>query len=173
MPDSRIVDVEETGDTLAFNAYLKAKAYYDYVIGECSSINEDTYIIGEDTGLFVDALNGRPGVKAKRYAGENATSDENINKLLSELRDSCNRCAYFETVLCIFNKDGILSYLNGVCEGSISKTPLGDSDFGYERVFIPKGHNVTFAQMDKSVKASISHRAVAVKKMVKFLKSRS
>lgn len=152
-------DVVEDADTLEGNAFLKAKAFYD-ASGICS--------ISDDTGLFVDYLEGRPGVFSARYAGENATYEENCDKLLDELSDSDNRSAYFKTVICLY--DGISPlYFSGECEGDIILSKKGSKGFGYDPIFLPKNYSYTFAEMDSELKNQISHRAKAVSNLTEYL----
>jgi len=125
--------------------------------------------ISDDTGLEVDALNGAPGVYSARYAGENPTYDDNVNKLLKELEDVGNRSAQFRTVIAFV--DGSDNYFfEGICRGKIIDEKRGSKGFGYDPVFIPEGYEETFAELSSEEKNKISHRGRAVQKFIKFLK---
>ncbi|MEA2827819.1 MAG: XTP/dITP diphosphohydrolase [Actinomycetota bacterium] len=154
-PDA-VGDVEETEDTLEGNARLKARAVAA-VAGEPA--------VADDTGLEVDALDGRPGVLAARYAGEDATYADNVAKLLAELRgvaDVDGRRARFRTVALVAWPDGREVAGHGVVEGHIGREPRGEGGFGYDPVFVPDdGDGRTFAQMTAEEKAAVSHRARA------------
>lgn len=159
-----IIDLEviEDADTLEGNALLKAKAFYN---------KSGMPSISDDTGLFVEALNGQPGVYSARYAGENATFEDNCNKLLNNLKDNVNRNAYFETVICFYDGNNT-NYLSGKCKGKITKEYKGNNGFGYDPIFIPDGYELTFAELSKDVKNKISHRGLAVDNLIKFIKNK-
>lgn len=152
-------DIPETGDTLEQNALIKAQYLYD-------RINEIS--LSEDTGLEVTALNGAPGVHTARYAGEDRDPHENMDKLLSELATKEDRSARFRTVIAWVDGRETL-YFEGVVMGTIAITKSGNEGFGYDPVFIPEGYDSTFADLDSSIKNSISHRARAVAKLVAYL----
>lgn len=152
-------EIPEDGDTLEENAWIKAKYLYDKT-GLTS--------LSEDTGLEVNALNNHPGVHTARYAGDQKNADDNIDKLLLELKDIENRSAQFRTIICYF--DGIGShFFEGIVKGKIAKERLGAGGFGYDPVFIPEGFQDTFAVLDPSIKSKISHRARAVSSLLSFL----
>ncbi len=154
-------EIPEDFDTLQENALQKARFIHE---------RTQQNVFADDTGLEVDALNGAPGVFSARYAGETANSDENIQKLLSELENTENRKARFRTVIAlIFGKQEYL--FEGVCEGTITQTIQGEGGFGYDPVFIPDGKAYSFAEMVPTEKNKISHRGRAVQKLVAFLKS--
>ena len=155
-------DIEETGKTLEENASLKAKAIYEKA-GEC--------VISDDTGLFVEALKGELGVKTARYAGENCSYDDNVEKLLNNLKGEKNRKAYFKTVLVFIGKDGKEIYFEGKINGKIATEKKGDSGFGYDPIFIPEGYDESFAQLGLDTKNKISHRKLAMNKLLEFLKN--
>ncbi|MGE3062561.1 MAG: RdgB/HAM1 family non-canonical purine NTP pyrophosphatase [bacterium] len=157
-------EVEETGQTLEENAALKAEKGFEF----CGL---DTF--AEDTGLFVDAIGGEPGIYTARYAGENATYHDNCVKLLNKLEGIPpeKRTAHFKTVVSFKTRDSI-QFFTGICEGRISEKPAGKSGFGYDPIFIPEGYEVTFAELEKGVKNRISHRAKAVFKFSEHLKNR-
>jgi XTP/dITP diphosphohydrolase len=152
-------DIPETGDTLKDNA--KQKAEYVY-----KKFNKDCF--ADDTGLEVEALDGRPGVYSARYAGENCSFDDNINLLLSEMEGKINRKACFKTVICLI-EDGKEMLFEGKCEGVITTERYGNKGFGYDPVFIPKGYGESFAEMSKEDKNKISHRGIATRKLIEYL----
>jgi XTP/dITP diphosphohydrolase len=153
------IDIPEPFDTLEENAREKCRVIYELTGRNCFS---------EDTGLFVDALHGEPGVKTARYAGEKATAAENIHKLLNALGTDSNRLAHFQTVICLqFN--GAVHYFDGTCVGNITDEPKGTDGFGYDPVFIPAGGDRTFGEMNPEEKAIFSHRKKAVDQLVIYL----
>ena len=153
------IDIPEPHDSLEANASEKSWTIYKLTGSNCFS---------EDTGLEVDALNGQPGVKSARYAGEDKTFENNIAKLLSELYGNKARSAKFRTVISLIIK-GKEYYFEGVCEGSIGELPIGKNGFGYDPVFLPAGSLRTFAEMPLKEKELYSHRKKAADKLVKFL----
>src|SRR5690606_28233130 len=152
-------EIEETGLTLEANALIKAsyvKSHYGY---DC---------FADDTGLEVEALDGLPGVYSSRYAGEACNPVDNMNKLLSVLKGIDNRKARFRTVIALLiNKDE--HYFEGVINGEITLNERGKTGFGYDPIFQPAGYNETFAELGGNIKNSISHRALAIKKLMSFL----
>ena len=122
--------------------------------------------LADDTGLEVDALEGAPGIYSARYAGEDATFNDNINKLLKELEGIPNarRTARFRTVVS-FVDDSTELYSEGIVEGTITLDRKGNHGFGYDPIFLPRGHDLTFSEMDQMVKNEISHRGKALMKM--------
>lgn len=155
------IDIPEPYNTLEENAYEKARVINNITKENC---------FAEDTGLEVDALNGDPGVKSARYAGEGRDFENNINKLLSNLKNTDNRQAQFRTVICII-LDGKRYIFDGICKGSIIAEKKGQSGFGYDPVFIPEGTDKTFAEMTLEEKNNFSHRKKAIKKLTNFLKN--
>ena len=157
-------EVDETGSTLEENAVLKAEAGFNFT-------GIDTF--AEDTGLFVDSLNGMPGVLTARYAGENAAYSDNCELLLKNMNGLPDekRRAYFKTVLA-FKEKNFVKLFTGICEGKISEKNTGKNGFGYDPVFIPNGYEVTFAELEKDIKNRISHRAKAVLSFSEHLKNR-
>lgn len=155
-------EILETATTLEGNAKIKSDHVKDEYGYDC---------FADDTGLEVDELNGAPGVYSARYAGENATFQDNVNKLLDALKGKSNRKARFRTVISL-NIDGNQEYFEGICEGTIESSTKGSKGFGYDPVFTPDGYDTTFAEMDLSAKGAISHRGKAVQKLVEFLKSK-
>ena len=122
----------------------------------------------DDTGLEVNALNGKPGVFSKRFAGQNASSDDNINKLLHMLKGKQDRSAQFKTVISLFN-NGEIQTFEGICKGNIGFKRSGNLGFGYDPIFIPENKNISFGQMSLEEKNKIAHRARAVNKLIGYL----
>lgn len=150
---SGVGDVEETGDTLLENARLKALAL-------CEASGAPA--VADDTGLLVDALDGAPGVWSARYAGDEASYEDNVEKLVAELGASSNRRARFETVAYVAFPDGSELFATGVVEGTIALEARGTAGFGYDPVFIPdEGDGRTFAEMSADEKHAVSHRGRA------------
>ena len=152
-------DIPEDAETLAENALFKAKFVHDR-----TGMN----VFADDTGLEVDALGGAPGVYSARYAGEGRSFDDNINKLLMELRDAENRRARFRTVIALL-LDGSEYFFEGTVEGEIISERRGNGGFGYDPVFLAEGYDRTFAEIPLSEKNKISHRAKAMRKLLEFL----
>ncbi len=154
-------EIPETGFTLKENASQKSHYLVQRFSQNC---------FADDTGLEVDALNGEPGVFSARYAGEKATYEQNVEKLLTELKGIKNRKARFKTVISlIYNKKEY--FFEGVVEGQILTEKKGNKGFGYDPVFVPNGYNQTFAEINTELKNKISHRGKAVQKLVRFLLS--
>ena len=154
-------DIPETSDTIEGNASQKSQYIFQKYNFDC---------FADDTGLEVEALNGRPGVHSARYAGESKNSNQNMEKLLNELRGITNRKAQFKTVISlIINHHEVL--FEGIVKGEIIHKKRGTSGFGYDPIFIPDGYHVTFAEMDLEEKNKISHRSRAVQKLIEFLTS--
>ncbi|MDP4283579.1 MAG: RdgB/HAM1 family non-canonical purine NTP pyrophosphatase [Bacteroidota bacterium] len=154
------IDIPEPYDTLEENACEKARVINSITRGNC---------FAEDTGLETDALNGEPGVKSARYAGEGRSFEKNIDKLLTRLKDLENRKAQFKTVICVI-LNGEQTVFEGICKGTIIKERRGNSGFGYDPVFIPEGSDKTFAEMTLAEKNIFSHRKKAIEKLTTFLK---
>ncbi len=152
-------EIEETAKTLEGNARIKSDhVYYKYGVS----------CFADDTGLEVDALGGAPGVYSARYAGEEATFQDNVDKLLHALDGEENRRARFRTVISLKLGDD-QHYFEGVCEGEITREMHGSEGFGYDPIFKPVESDLTFAQMSMEDKGDISHRGRAVKKLIDFL----
>lgn len=149
-------DVEETGITFAENALLKAEAAFK---------KTGLPSVADDSGLCVDALDGRPGIHSARYAGENATDSDKNNKLLSELKDvpEKDRTAHFTCAICCILPDGEKIEVEGRCEGSIAFEPHGNGGFGYDPIF--KYSDKSYAELSSDEKDSISHRGKALRKL--------
>lgn len=155
-------EVEEDQPDLAGNALKKAR-YWHGVTGLPS--------LADDTGLEVDALNGAPGVYSARYAGEDVTYAENVEKLLRELDGKTDRKARFRTVIAYVTDQGE-ELFEGVCNGVITNEPKGEKGFGYDPVFRPDGYSETFAELSAEVKNRISHRGKALEKFVDWIQGR-
>jgi XTP/dITP diphosphohydrolase len=152
-------DIPETASTLEENALMKAhfiKENYGY---DC---------FADDTGLEVEALNNAPGVRSARYAGKSRNSQANIAKLLKKMKKINNRKARFRTVIAL-TLDGRDYLFEGIINGSIIKEERGTAGFGYDPIFVPSGYMQTFAELGNNVKNTISHRALAGKKLATFL----
>ena len=150
--------IPETETTIRSNAIQKAKYVKEKYGYNCFS---------DDTGLEIDNLNGEPGVNSAVYAGLEKNSKKNINKVLKKLKGKKNRDARFKTIIALY-LDGNLLTFEGICEGQITKKPIGIKGFGYDPIFIPKGFNKTFAEMSIKEKNMISHRGLAVNKLISF-----
>lgn len=154
-------EIHETADSLEGNALLKARYIFEKYNVNC---------FADDTGLEVEALGGRPGVYSARYAGPGKNSDDNINKLLDELKNSASRKARFRTVIALI-LDGEEMFFDGIAEGQIIHKKKGKDGFGYDPVFQPEGHNHTFAEMPLHKKNLISHRYKAFNMLSEYLMS--
>lgn len=152
-------DIPETGATLDENASLKARYVYERTGLDC---------FADDTGLEVTALNGAPGVRSARYATDGHDFAANNAKLLRELEGKEDRSARFRTVISLI-RNGIEEQVEGIVEGTIATSLSGSEGFGYDPLFIPEGHNSTFAEMSAEEKNAISHRGRAVAALVKIL----
>lgn len=151
-------DIPETADTIEGNAILKVEYITSHYGYDC---------FADDTGLIVDALNGEPGVYSARYAGENATADKNIDKLLKNLVDKDNRSARFKTVIALKLRDNPVLF-EGICDGTIIKERRGEKGFGYDPVFLPNGKEQTFAEMPLQEKSEIGHRGKAMRQLIAY-----
>jgi XTP/dITP diphosphohydrolase len=151
-------DIPETADTIEENAILKANYVTQKYGYDC---------FADDSGLEVDALNGEPGVFSARYAGEQKNDENNIDKLLTNLKGIENRRANFKTVICL-NSKGEQHLFIGVINGQIIEKRMGSNGFGYDPIFVPDGYQETFAQLSLEEKSTISHRGIAVKQLVAF-----
>lgn len=153
-------EIVEFGNTIEANAKIKADAISELYDLPC---------FADDTGLEVDALNGEPGVKSARYAGEERSDDANKKKLLDNLEDKEDRSARFKTVIVYKNGKEEKEFV-GICKGKITKKASGNGGFGYDPIFQPRGYTQTFAEMSASEKNKISHRSLAFQKLIEFLK---
>ncbi len=157
------IEIDETGTTFEENAVLKAEA-----INKLSKMP----VIADDSGLEIDYLNGEPGVYSHRYAGENATDEDRINKVLGLLNniEEEKRTARFKTVLCYIDEIGEKHIFEGIAEGKIGFEPKGNNGFGYDPIFISETGK-TFAELSGEEKNKISHRGRAIEKLLDFLKN--
>tara|TARA_R110000868_G_scaffold259361_2_gene517169 strand:- start:38417 stop:38995 length:579 start_codon:yes stop_codon:yes gene_type:complete len=154
-------EVEEDLPTLEGNALKKARYVH---------LQTGLSALSDDTGLEVEALNGAPGVFSARYAGEDVTYQENVLKLLKEMKGQENRRAQFRTVVALVTDKDEYTFV-GICEGVIIEEQKGEKGFGYDPVFLPKGYELTFAELESSIKNEISHRGKAIQKFISFLSS--
>jgi XTP/dITP diphosphohydrolase len=152
-------DIPENENTIEGNAIYKAKYIYNKF-----NIN----VFSDDTGLEVEALNGEPGVYSARYAGEACGSKDNINKLLKKLKKKKNRNARFKTIIALIIENKIHTF-EGIINGEILKNPIGENGFGYDSIFRPAGYSKSFAELSINEKNIISHRSLAIKKLINFI----
>jgi XTP/dITP diphosphohydrolase len=151
-------EIPETGNTLKKNALQKAKYVYNKTGLDCFS---------DDTGLEIEAINNRPGVYSAMYAGSDCNAENNMRKVLEELGETPNRNAQFKTVIALI-LEGKEYFFEGVVKGEILKEKTGKDGFGYDPIFRPLGYKESFAEMSIAQKNEISHRGLAVKKLVEF-----
>ena len=156
-------DIPETADTIEGNAILKANYVTEKYGYDC---------FADDTGLEVEALNGAPGVYSARYAGEQKDANDNMDKLLSELKDKTNRKANFKTVIAL-NLNGNQNLFTGIINGKIIEEKIGTNGFGYDPIFVADGYEKTFAELTMEEKSTISHRGIAVKELILFLQKQT
>lgn len=149
-------ELDETCDSLEGNALQKAEYIFNKYNYPCFS---------DDTGLEIEALNGEPGVYSARYAGKSCLAEDNINKVLSKLKNNKNRNAKFRTVIALIINNNKLLF-EGECKGEITFKKEGLEGFGYDPIFKPNGFDISFAEMSKEEKNKISHRAIAVQKLL-------
>ena len=156
--------VNEDGETFIENARKKALALKQIA-------PSDAWILADDSGLLVDALDGEPGVYSARYAGEQASDEQNVDKLLKVLQSVPvrQRTARFNCALCLINPDGCIMHFAGACEGHIATYATAGAGFGYDPVFIPNGYSHSFAELGDTTKSEISHRASAARSMCQEL----
>tara|TARA_Y100000768_G_scaffold114414_2_gene84386 strand:- start:762 stop:1337 length:576 start_codon:yes stop_codon:yes gene_type:complete len=152
-------EIPETENTIKGNAFIKSSFIYNKFNINCFS---------DDSGLFINALGGEPGVRSARYASEIPDTEKNINLVLKKLKGEKDRSASFESCICLII-DGKTSYFKGSVKGKITYKRLGSRGFGYDPIFIPEGFERSFAQMSLEDKNKISHRSIATKKLVNFL----
>lgn len=152
------LDIVEDGNTLEENSIKKAKGLAEKL---------DYMVLADDSGLFVDILNGEPGVYSSRYGGEEGNDKKNIEKLLQKLKDIPmeERKAKFMAVMALITEDKEIIIVKGECKGTIGFEPKGRNGFGYDPLFIPDGYTKTFGELDENIKNKISHRAKALEKL--------
>jgi XTP/dITP diphosphohydrolase len=154
-------DIPEESPTIEENSMDKAVYVYEKFGKDC---------FADDTGLEIEALDGRPGVYSARYAGDEKDMNKNIERVLDELKDQSNRKARFKTVISLI-LNGKKHQFEGLVYGKIIDDKQGSGGFGYDPVFMPDEYDITFAQMSAEEKNRISHRGIAVQKLVEFLKT--
>jgi len=154
-------ETEETGDTFAENAALKALA---------ASRHVQKLVLADDSGLEVDALDGAPGVRSARFAGPKAGDRDNLRLLLERMRGRAPRSARFRCVIALAREGRLIGSFEGVCEGKIIDEPRGKDGFGYDPVFIPEGYGQTFAELPGEIKNALSHRGKALRATLEFLR---
>jgi XTP/dITP diphosphohydrolase len=152
-------EIDETGNTLEENALIKARQVNKRYGYDC---------FADDTGLEVDALNGVPGIYSSRYAGPSCDPEANMQKMLTVLQGIDDRSAQFRTVIALVVNDEEHLF-EGIIRGHITREKRGDKGFGYDPIFVPNGYDLTFAEMEASVKNRVSHRAIAMNKLIEFL----
>ena len=152
-------EIEEGGTTLLENAWIKSNLIYKKYGGN---------VVAEDTGLEISFLNNAPGVNTARYAGQGKDADDNMEKVLNELKNSPDRSAQFRTILAVWFRDKEYSF-EGIVRGKICKKRMGTGGFGYDPIFIPDGFTQSFGQLHDEVKKTISHRALAFEKFKSFV----
>jgi XTP/dITP diphosphohydrolase len=152
-------DIPETQPTIEGNAIQKANFVFNTLKTPC---------FAEDTGLIVPSLNGEPGVYSARYAGPYRDPLKNMEKLLKKLSSEKSREAYFETVIALKYGHKLETFV-GRCKGRIAHEAMGSNGFGYDPIFIPEGYDLSFASLSKSIKNKISHRAIAMSKLIAYL----
>jgi XTP/dITP diphosphohydrolase len=157
-----VEDLAETQSTIEGNSLQKAQYVFDTYGVPC---------FADDTGLEVEALHGAPGVFSARYAGEHKNSEDNIDLLLKNLANTTNRKARFKTIITLVEPEQTTTF-EGIVEGTIQTERSGNKGFGYDPVFKPNGYTKTFAELSLEEKNLISHRAIAVKKLINFLREK-
>lgn len=156
-----VEDIPETADTIEENAIQKAEYVYKNYGFNC---------FADDTGLEIEALNGEPGVFSARYAGEQRSAEDNMNKVLDKMKNERDRRARFKTVISLII-DGNLNSFEGIVDGKITQVKSGNEGFGYDPIFKPEGFELTYSEMDLELKNKMSHRALATNKLIVHLKS--
>lgn len=155
-------EIPETQPTIEGNAQQKANYIFE-------RFNKPVF--ADDTGLEVNALNGEPGVYSARYAGEHCSFDDNVQLLLKNLVGISDRSARFKTVIALQLSEHQIELFEGIIDGEITKDKSGNGGFGYDPIFKPVHHNITFSEMSGEQKNRISHRGLATQKLVTFLKN--
>lgn len=160
--DLNLPDVEETGTTFKDNALLKAYEGYKHT---------SVPVLAEDTGLCIRALNGEPGVYTKRYAEQHGGFPKVFDVLAERMKDNPDKSAYFNCTMALVIDETRAEVFEGIFEGTILPSPQGDNGFGYDPVFVPNGYDKTVAELSDDKKNTISHRALALKKVATFLEN--
>ncbi|MDI9319229.1 MAG: RdgB/HAM1 family non-canonical purine NTP pyrophosphatase [Phycisphaerales bacterium] len=154
-------EIEEPFFTFNENAFQKANTIHQF----CGK-----NVLADDSGICIQALDNAPGVLSSRFAGHGATDQDNLDKVLFQLKDKTDRRAYYKAVLCLI-WNGAVHYFEGDCHGILIDTPIGTNGFGYDPIFVPDGYTESFAQLDSSIKQQISHRAKAMQQLLHFINS--
>jgi XTP/dITP diphosphohydrolase len=156
--------IEETGQTFQENAILKA---------EHAAKHLHKWVLADDSGLVVPALQGKPGIYSRRYSGPHASDVDNRKKLLKEMDylQQVERSAYYECSLAIANPDGLKKCVTGICEGYIAYEERGQHGFGYDSLFIKHDYEKTFGELDEATKNRVSHRRKAFERLASFLEN--
>lgn len=152
-------EIAEPFFSFAENAHAKANTIYQF----CKK-----NVLADDSGICVPALNNEPGVLSARYAGLGASDEDNLNKLIQAMDGQSDRRAFYTATLCLI-WEAEVHYFEGICHGQLRNEQKGVHGFGYDPIFVPDGYNETFAELAPSIKQSISHRAIAMQKMIAFI----
>jgi len=153
-------EIPEHEDTIKKNAILKAKFVYE---------RTGKNVFADDTGLEIDSLNGEPGVHSARYSGKEKNSEKNMELVLNNLKNINDRKARFKTIISLIHNGKCLNF-EGIINGKITLKKEGTNGFGYDSIFQPNGYLMTFGEMEQEEKNRISHRSIAINKMIKYLK---
>tara|TARA_B100001248_G_C27214389_1_gene377293 strand:+ start:78 stop:662 length:585 start_codon:yes stop_codon:yes gene_type:complete len=153
-------EIPEDEDTIKKNAMFKAKFIYNQT---------GKNVFADDTGLEIDSLNGEPGVYSARYSGKEKNSEKNIQLVLNNLKNKINRNARFKTIISLIHKGKCFNF-EGIVNGKITLNRRGINGFGYDSIFQPNGYSMTFGEMENGEKNRISHRSIAINKMINYLK---
>lgn len=153
-------EIPEDEDTIKKNAMFKAKFIYNQT---------GKNVFADDTGLEIDSLNGEPGVYSARYSGKEKNSEKNIQLVLNNLKNKINRNARFKTIISLIHNGKCLNF-EGIISGEITLKRRGMNGFGYDSIFQPNGYSMTFGEMENGEKNRISHRSIAINKMINYLK---
>ena len=158
----KIKEPKETGDTFAKNAKIKSVCGYNFFKIPC---------FADDSGICINALNDKPGVKSKRFFSKFLSKKNTFNYILNKTKESKNKAAYFKTSICLTLNESEHIIFEGKISGTISNLPLGKNGFGYDPIFIPNGQNKTYGQMTQKQKNALSHRSLAIDKLLGFVVS--
>ena len=158
----KIREPKETGDSFVENAKIKSVCGYKFFKMPC---------FADDSGICINALNDKPGVKSKRFFSKFLSKKNTFNYILNKTKESKNKAAYFKTSICLTLNEGEHIIFEGKINGTISNFPLGKNGFGYDPIFIPNGQNKTYGQMTQTQKNTLSHRSLAINKLLGFVVS--
>jgi len=160
-------EIEESGSTFLENAVLKAEAASRHISRHSGAA---TWVLADDSGLAVDALGGAPGIYSARYAGEKAGDAANLRLLLERMEGKSERAARFHCAIAVARGGTVRASFEGICEGSLATAPTGEGGFGYDPAFIPTGDTRSFSEISAAEKNAISHRAVAMRQALAWLR---